>query len=235
VNWKSSLFGALLVAAAGLVVGVVVGGKTTTRTDTSTITVASTVSRTVTVTTPPTSTGGTTNGGSTTPAPNGSPGPTQNNNQQYYSDYLGTQDTGQLDGEATNVGLDSNAATLELKGQTYPHAVAFDLGSNNSYRAVPESFQLPVPGFTSFSSGLTGLDTNASHKASYKLTVYKDNDNPGATVLYTATFNGPSDTHPMKFKTQGATDLIFDWTEPPSGEPDSSDQFIIANPIVTTS
>jgi hypothetical protein len=153
--------------------------------------------------------------------------------QQYYDVYLAKQDTNQLDNLATDAVFDTTASTLQLKGQTYPHAVAIDLNTHGS-SPVTESYQLPIPGFKRFSSPIVGLDTNASAKASYKLTVYKNNDNPGATVLYTATFNGPSDTHPMSFNTHVATDLVFDWSEPSSGEPDNSDQFIMANPVVTS-
>jgi hypothetical protein len=234
VNWKSSLSGAVLVAIAGLVVGVAVGGKTTTHTATATVTVDRTTtvvaeSNGTTSTTSSTSTDSAgTAGGTTTTSIS-----TTSGSKQYYADYLANQGTQQLDNNATSASLDSNPSSLQLKGQTYQNAVAIDLSPDGS-NPITESYQLPVPGLKHFSSPIAGLNTNASAKTSFKLTIYKNNDNPGATVLYTATFAGPSDTHPISFDTQGATDLVLDWTEPPHGEPSGSYQFIIADPIVTS-
>jgi hypothetical protein len=241
VNWRSSLTGALLVAAAGLGVGIAIGGKKTTRIATRTVTVVHReVASLPATTSTPTSTSTSTSGTSTSP-----PGTTattsstttssaaSGGSKQYYANYLSTQDTTQLDSNATHAGLDGNASSLELKGQTYPQAVAFDL-STDGHTPQTESYQLPIPGFTHFSASIAGLATNDSANSSYKLTIYKNNDNPGATVLYTDTFNGPSGTHAIGFDTQGATDLVLDWTEPTSGEPDYSDQFILANPVVSS-
>lgn len=238
MNWKASLTGAVLVAAAGLGVGAAIGGKTTSGTaratttvtvvHTSTITAAATSSTpTSTTASTPTTQTKTTTGTQTSP---GSPP-----SSQYYAPYVAQQnDNGQLDSLGNNVSLDNSASTLELKGQTYQHAVAFDLGDNNNSSPTTETYQIPVPGFTHFSSPMVGLETNASAQAVYTLKVYKNNMNLGATVLYQATFDGPSDTHPMGFKTDGATDLVFDWLEPTSGEPDGEDSFIMADPVVTT-
>jgi serine/threonine protein kinase len=105
MNWISSIAGALLVAAAGLVVGVGMGGNNTARTVTSTTTVAHTVPMTVTAKAPPTkgavdppSAGATT---STTSTSGGSGGPSQ----EYYATYLASQNTGT---DASNSDLDEN-------------------------------------------------------------------------------------------------------------------------------
>lgn len=232
MNWKASLLGAVIVAATGLAVGAGIGGKTTTDTKTTTVTVAQTITTSATTTPAATSpsTTDTTSSTDTTAATTPTPG-----SQQYYSDYLGKQDQSQLDSLSTNVSLDSSAPTLQLKGQTYPHAVAFDIGNNTTYAPTTESYQVPIAGFKHLSSPIVGLNTNASAQSLYKLKVYKDSaSNPNATVLYHATFNGPSQTHTMSFDTQGATDLVFVWTEPSTGEPDGGDNFIIAEPIVTS-
>jgi hypothetical protein len=220
-------------------VGIAIGGKKTTNVSTRTITVVHRDVASLPATTS-TSTSTSTSGTSTSPAgttattssTTTSSGPSSSS-KQYYANYLSTQDTSQLDSNATNAGLDGNASSLELNGQTYPQAVAFDL-STDGQTPQTESYQLPIPGFKHFSASIAGLATNDSAKSSYKLTIYKNNDNPGATVLYTDTFSGPSGTHAISFDTQGATDLVLDWTEPSSGEPDSSDQFILANPVVSS-
>jgi hypothetical protein len=229
VNWKSSLTGAVIVAAAGLAAGFAVGGKTTTRT--RTMTVAQTVTATVTSTASQ-NPGSTSNTTRTKPSTGTSNGNSSGSSQQYYADYLSSQDSSQLNNNATNVSMDENPTSLQLNGQTYAHAVAFDLNNNSNTQPVTESYQLPVPGFRHFSASLAGLATNASAKASYKLTIYKNNDNPGATALFSASFAGPSGTHPISFDTQGATDIVLDWGEPSSGEPDDPDQFILADPVV---
>lgn len=236
MNWKSSLTGAVLVAAAGLAVGAGIGGKTNTSSD-KTITVARTISVTVTTTTPAASTPTTTpvsttpGGSSATSTGTTSTGTTSTGTAatpEYYATYLSTQNTGS---HASNAQLDGNAARLELKGNTYPNAVAFDLDPNNGN--TTESYQLPIPGFATFTSPIAGLQTSDSAGASYTLKVYKNNDNPRATVLYSNTFTGPSGTHPIKFSTLGATDLLFVWTNIPN-EPDDQDEFIMADPLVTS-
>jgi hypothetical protein len=230
MNWISSIVGALLVAVAGLGVGFAIGGKKTTRTVTRTTTVAHTVQMTITAKAPPTNVAvaSTTTGAtsSTTSTTNGSGTPSR----EYYATYLASQTTGS---NASNAGLDDNPQNLELNGQTYPHAVALDLYTDNG--STIESYQLPIPGFNHFSASVAGLQTSDSAKASYKLTIYKNNDDPGATVLYSATFTGPSGTHPVSFATQGATDLVLDWANLTNPEADSEDGFIFANPVVTSS
>jgi hypothetical protein len=225
VNWRASLTGAVIVAAAGLATGFAVGGKTTTTTKTRTLTLARTVTDTTT-------TASTTASTSSTVASTKAPTSTTGGQQQYYDDYLSAQNGDQLNNNGQNVSLDSNPASLQLKGQSYVHAVAFDLSADTTH-PITERFQLPVPGFKHFSTPLAGLATNNSANANYKLTVYKDNDNPGATVLYSGSFVGPSGAHPISFDTQGATDLVLDWGQPSSGEPESEDQFILADPVVT--
>lgn len=225
MNWRASLSAAVIVALAGLAVGVAIGGKTkTTSGGARTITVTKTITTT-------TGSGGTSTTGSSTST---SGGGGQSASQEYYSDYLTAQsNNNDLNTNGTNASLDSSPTSLVLEGQTYQHAVAFDLSPGDSNGQLL-SMQLPIPGFTHFSASLAGLATDDSARATYKLTIYKNNDNPGATVLYTATFTGPSGTHPINFDTHGATDIVLDWTQPSSGEPDSSDQFIIADPVVTT-
>jgi hypothetical protein len=228
MRWMSSIVAALIVAAAGLAVGFAIGGKKVTHTLTDTTTIAHTVRMTVTAKAPatPVSVNSTTSHAtsSTTSTTEGSGSPSQ----EYYDTYLSTQDTGS---NASNAQLDDGSQNLELKGQTYPHAVALDLDTENGN--TTESYQLPIPGFTRFSAPVAGLATSNSAKASYKLTIYKNNDGPGATVLYSATFTGPSGTHAISFDTQSATDLVLDWTNLTNQEPDDGDQFIFANPVVT--
>jgi len=229
MKWTASIIGALIVAAAGLAVGVAIGGKKVTHTLTATTTVAHTVRMTVTAKAPATQvavSSSTTHASSSTPASSSGSGAAS---QEYYDTYLATQNTGS---NASNAQLDSGPQNLELKGQTYPHAVALDIYTGNGN--TTESYQLPIPGFTHFSAPVAGLETSNSAKASYKLTIYKNNDGPGATVLYSATFTGPSGTHAISFDTAGATDLVLDWTNLTNPEPDSPDQFIFANPVVTS-
>lgn len=228
MKWISSIVGALVVAAAGLAVGFAIGGKKVTHTLTATTTVAHTVRLTVTTkaaATPVSVNSTTTHTGSSSPSASGGSGGAS---QEYYDTYLSSQNTGN---NASDAQLDESPQNLELKGQTYQHAVALDLYTNNSN--TTESYQLPIPGFKHFSAPLAGLETSNSAKASYKLTIYKNNDGPGATVLYSGTFTGPSGTHAISFDTQGATDLVLDWTNITNPEPDSPDQFIFANPVAT--
>lgn len=235
MNWKSSLMGAVVVIAAGLGVGVAIGAKKAGRAPTGTTTVARTIRVTVTTTTPATTstpTATATTGTSTAP-PASSKGTT--NSQQYYADYLSIQSTGN---GGNNASLDSSPSTIELKGQTYSHAIAFDLSPDNS-QTNSESYQLPIPGFKHVSASLAGLQTSTPAGDSYKLTIYKDNDNPGATVLYNASFAGPSGTHAVSFDTQGATDLLFVWgsTTADANSTNSSsspDIFVFADPVIST-
>jgi hypothetical protein len=235
MNWKASLTGVVVVAIAGLAVGIALGSKKTTRVTVRTVTVARTVTlaakTSTTSSTTSTDTSTTTTSSGTPSGGKPSTGSSGTGSEEYYATYLSSQDTEQLDSEATDASLDDNPSSLELKGQTYQNAIAFDLDNEDSNTL--ESYQLPVPGFATFRCAIAGLDTDASHKSMFKLTIYKNNDNAGATVLYSATFNGPSDTHPITFNTRGATLLVFDWTEPASGEPDDGDEFIMANPVVT--
>lgn len=229
MNWKSSLTGAVLVIVVGLAVGFAVGGKKSERTitvvrkriisKTKTVTLATTVAAKSAKTTTSTT---------TTPAATST---TANSSQQYYASYLNTQNTGT---NADQASLDDSPSTQELNGNTYANAVAFDLDPSGNGDPT-DTYQLPIPGFTTFTSSVAGLVTSASANASYKLTIYKNNDNPGATVLYSNTFTGPSGTHPVSFKTQGATDLLLVWTNTSydinSG---NSDTFVFADPVVTT-
>ena len=243
MSWKSSLTGALLVVIAGLAVGVAIGGKKTTHivtvtrhnTDTKTITLTTTLpAKTTTVTTtataPVATTPVTTPAGGTTSTPvSTAPG---NSSRQYYADYVSTQTTGN---NAEQADLDSDPTSLELNGNTYPHAIAFDLQPGGCCSQPTDSYQLPIPGFSSFRSALAGLVTSDSASASYKLTIYKNNDNPGAVVLYSNTFTGPSGVHPVSFSTQGATDLLLVWTNTTYDKAnDDQDTFVFADPVVTT-
>ena len=233
MNWKASLAGALVVAAAGLAVGFGVGGKTTDHTSTQTTTVDQTVTVTTTLASASSGSSGntTTSGSSSSSTGSGSGGVTSN--QQYYSGYLANQNTS----DGSNASLDGNPSTIELKGQTYSHAIAFDLSPNTS-NTNSESFQLPIPGFKHFTASLAGLQTSTDAGESYKLTIYKNNDNPGATALYSNTFSGPSGTHPISFDTQGATDLLFVWDSTAADANTtlntSDDVFVVADPVVNS-
>jgi hypothetical protein len=226
--------GALLVAAAGLAVGLAIGGKTTNhaRTQTTTVTHTVTVTTSLAAKTPTGSTNSTTSTSSSRgPSSAGGGGGSA---QQYYANYLSTQDTSNGGSYAS---LDSSPSTIQLKGQTYSHAVAFDLSPNDSNNNS-ESYQLAIPVFKHFSASSAGLQTSTPAGNSYKLTIYKNNDNPGATVLYTDTFTGPSGTHAVGFDTQGATDLLFVWAstagDASSTSANGSDVFVFADPVVTS-
>lgn len=226
MRWMSSIVGALVVVAAGLGAGVAIGGKKVTHTLTDTTTVAHTVRLTVTAKAPATPVDvNSTTTHTTSASPSGGIG--SGTSQQYYATYLSSQSTGNNE---TDAGLDNDPQSAELNGQTYPHALAMDLQPGD---LGAESIQLPIPGFKHFSAPTVGLETSDSAKASYKLTIYKNNDGPGATVLYSATFTGPSGTHAVSFDTQSATDLVLDWTNLTKPEPDGEDEFVFANPVVT--
>jgi hypothetical protein len=234
VNWKSSVFGAVLVAVCGLAVGVAVGGKTKTKfvtiteraaaVSTPTTEAPSTTGEptgTVSATTP--AEGGTTSTPPTTPEP-----PAEG--QEYLAEYLAGQESEKLDGDANNVSLSGEPSKQELQGQTYQQAVVFDITNDGSGNTA--SFQVPTPGFTRLTSKAVGLQTISNAETFYKLTVYKNNDSsPNSVVLYHATFHGPSEVHKMDFALQGATDLLFVWTKS-SSEPDSQDTFILADPVL---
>lgn len=236
MNWKASLLGAVLVVMAGLAVGVAIGGKKTVRTITATVTVVKQVKvpaqTTATTPTSATSTAAT----ATAPASTTSSTPTSTSasgaQEQFLSDYLSSQGGAEtLNHDSSFASLDSNPSQQELQGQTYQHAVAFDL--DNSDSATTESYQIPTPGFTRLASNAIGLETTSNAGTSYRLTVYKNDDNsPNSVVLYQATFHGPSSVHKMDFSTQGATDLLFVWTEK-IAEPDDQDVFILADPVLT--
>lgn len=227
MNWKSSLFGAVLVAACGLAVGVAVGGKSNTKTVTITSTVTTTTSTptlsTSSVTPPNTSSTSSTGTSTATETPEAG--------QQYLAEYLSGQNSEQLNNDASNVSLSSEPVKQELQGQTYQQAVVFDIANDGSGDTA--SFQLPTPGFTRLTSKTIGLETISNAETYYRLTVYKNNDSsPSSVVLYQATFHGPSEVHKMDFGLQGATDILFVWTKNTS-EPDNQDTFILADPILT--
>jgi len=237
MNWKSSLLGAVVVMIAGAATGVAIGGKTRTRTRTATVV------RTVNVTTPATSTSNT-----GTTATTGNPGgpseqssssteaagssPSGNSNEEYLASYLESQGGAEaLNHNSENASMDTEAAKRELKGQTYPHAVAFDLGARAEGQTA--SYQIPTPGFTQLTSDAVGLQTSSNASTIYHLTVYKNNDNsPHSVVLYQAEFSGPSTVHKMSFAIQGATDILFVWTHK-IREPEEESTFILAEPVLT--
>jgi hypothetical protein len=224
VNWRASLLGALIVAAAGLAVGVVIGGKRTT--ETVTVTAArATVTVTSTATVPETGSSTATTGPSTPP---GSTTGGDGAQQQYLGDYLINQGTTDLNNEASGVSLIDDPSTIQLKGRSYQHAVGFSLNNYSS----DNTFQMPA-GFKHLTSSIIGLGTLSGASTRYRLKIYKDHsDTPNATVLYSQTFHGPSDTHPLDFDTQGATVLVLEWTQT-AEEPDSDNDFIMADPVIT--
>jgi hypothetical protein len=232
VNWKASLFGAVLVAVCGLAVGVAVGGKTTTKTRTVTAP-APAASSAPTTQTPSTSATSSTATTSSTPAAatTSSTAEIPAEGQEYLAEYLAGQNSEKLDGDADSVGLSSEPSKQELQGQTYQQAVVFDISNDGEGNTA--SFQVPTPGFSRLSSKAVGLETISNAEAFYKLTIYKNDDSsPSSVVLYEATFHGPSEVHKMDFALQGATDLLFVWTKNQS-EPDSQDVFILADPVLT--
>jgi hypothetical protein len=234
MSWKSSLLGALLVAIAGLAVGAVIGGKTTTRVDTVTI-----LRKVRTPTPPSTTTSATTTPTVTAPASSSKSVPATTSSpsspagqEQFLASYLESQGGAEtLNHDAQNASLDTNPSQQELAGQTYQHAVAFDL--NASGEGITASYQIPTPNFTHLASNAVGLNTTSNASTTFHLTVYKnDNSSPNSVVLYQETFHGPSAVHRMSFATQGATDVLFVWTHK-SAEPEGQDIFILADPVLT--
>ena len=228
MNWKASLFGAVLVAVCGVAVGVLVGGKKSTKTVrltvTSTVTTTALASTSATQPSTPTTTSTSTTGTSTVAE-------TPENGQQYLAEYLAGQNSEQLNSDASEVSLSNEPTKQELQGQTYQQAVVFNV--DNGGEGDTASFQLPTPGFTRLTSKAIGLETISNAETYYRLTVYKNNDSsPNSVVLYQAAFHGPSEVHTMDFDLQGATDIVFVWTRNTS-EPDSQDVFILADPILT--
>jgi hypothetical protein len=228
VNWKASLFGAILVAVCGVAVGILVGGKKSTetvrRTVTSTVTTTASASTSATQPSTPTTTDTSTTGTSTVAE-------TPENGQQYLAEYLAGQNSERLDSDASGVSLSNEPTKQELQGQTYQQAVVFNI--DNSSEGDTASFQLPTPGFTRLTSKAIGLETISNAETYYRLTVYKNNDSsPDSVVLYQASFHGPSEVHKMDFELQSATDIVFVWTKHAS-EPDDQDVFILADPILT--
>jgi hypothetical protein len=233
VNWKASLFGAVLVAVCGLAVGVAVGGKKTTKVRTVTRTEiepspsSSQSTSTPSVSTPSTAT--TTSGVSNTTSTAAVEPPAEG--QEYLAEYLAGKNSEQLNGDATSASLSSEPSKQELQGQTYQQAVAFTIANGDEGNSA--SFQVPTPGFSRLTSKTVGLQTISNAETYYKLTVYKNDDSsPSSVVLYQASFHGPSEVHKMDFALQGATDLLFVWTKS-SSEPDSQDVFILADPVLT--
>lgn len=228
MNWKASLFGAVLVVACGLAVGVAVGGKT--KTNTKTITVASTVTTTTTAPVEASSTTSTPTDATSTESTSSGETPPEAG-QQYLAEYLAGQDSEQLNGDASEVSLSNEPSKQELQGKTYQQAVVFNVSNYGSGNTA--SFQLPTPGFKRLSSKAVGLETISNAETSYQLTVYKNNDSsPNSVVLYRASFHGPSEVHKMDFALQDATDILFVWTKS-SSEPDGQDVFILADPVLT--
>jgi hypothetical protein len=236
VNWKASVFGAVLVAVCGLAVGVAVGGKTKTKFITITEHAAAVSTP---VTTPTSSTTGeqtgtvsatTPEGGATSTTTATTPEPPAEG-QEYLAEYLAGQESEKLNGDANYVSLSGEPSKQELQGQTYQQAVVFNVTNDGPGNTA--SFQVPTPGFTRLTSKAVGLQTISNAETFYKLTVYKNNDSsPNSVALYSATFHGPSEVHKMDFMLQGATDLLFVWTKS-SSEPDSQDTFILADPVLT--
>jgi hypothetical protein len=235
VSWRANLLGALAVIIAGVLVGVVLGGKTTTKVSTATVV------RTVNVEAPASTTAATTateasGAGSSEPA-----GATTNTStvgtsgagagEKYLADYLEAQGgASKLNTNAENASMLTNPAEQELAGQTYEHAVAFEIAGNS--QQLSASYQIPTPGFSRLTSAAIGLITTSNAKANYHLAVYKNDDNsPSSVVLYQANFRGPSTVHHMSFAIEGATDLLFVWTHK-GVEPESDDVFVLADPVL---
>lgn len=240
MNWKASLLGAVVVLIAGAATGIVIGGKTTTRTKTVTVTrtdkVASTPTATTntgtTETTGSTSTAETT--GTSTEASTGS-SPSGNSNEEYLVDYLESQGgAGALNHNSEHASMDTTPAQRELAGQTYSHAVAFDLSEQGEdSQKLTASYQIPTPGFTELKSNAVGLQTSSNARTTYHLVVYKNEDSsPNSVVLYQADFRGPSTVHKMSIPTQGATDILFVWTHK-NLEPEEGSTFVLADPVLT--
>ena len=239
MSWKASLLGALLVVAAGLAVGVAIGGKTATKTVTVTVVrkvktpAPAPATTTAAATTPTTTTALTTTPATTSSSKTTSP--SGNNNEEYLTDYLESQGGAEaLNHNSENASMDTTPAQRELEGQTYPHAVAFDLNEQGQdAQKLTASYQIPTPGFTKLTSNAVGLQTSSNASTVYHLAVYKNEDSsPNSIVLYQADFRGPSTVHKMSIATQGATDLLFVWTHKTS-EPEEGSTFVLADPVLT--
>ena len=126
--------------------------------------------------------------------------------------------------------MDTNSLRQELAGQTYQHAVVFDLDSPNEGETA--SYQLPDP-WRSPTLIRRGRPWILQCKHDYHLTVYKNEDtSPHAVVLYQASFKGPSTVRKMSIATQGATDVVFLWSHK-TPEPEHQDTFILADPVLS--
>jgi hypothetical protein len=241
MSWKASLLGAVLVVAAGLAVGVAIGGKTTTRTDTVTVVrkvkvsvpppTTTTTAVTTTAVTTPTSTTATTPSNTTSSKTASLSG---NSDEEYLTDYLESQGGAEaLNHNSENAAMDTIPTQRELEGQTYPHAVAFDLNEQGVDGRLTASYQIPTPGFTKLTSNAVGLQTSSNASTIYHLVVYKNEDSsPDSIVLYQADFRGPSTVHKMSIAIQGATDLLFVWTHK-AREPEEGSTFVLADPVLT--
>jgi hypothetical protein len=235
VNWRSSLLGAIVVIAAGAIVGIAVGRKSTTRVRTTTVVRTVKVVTKATATTPTTATpssgaGATTTTGTgtnTTP----SPGASGAGSERYLAEYL--ESVGGIDAinnNARNASMVDNPNQQELGGQVYQHATAFGVSAQGENESA--SVQIPTPGFARFSSPAVGLETTVNANAVYRLTIYKNDDSsPHSTVLYQDTFQGPSTIRKVSFALQGATDILLVWTHK-TAEPDNEDTFVLADPVL---
>jgi hypothetical protein len=236
MSWRAALLGALIVVVAGAVAGAAIGGKTNTRYLTTTVVRTVKVIKAAATNTSTTSTtpGGVGAGGSTTGSASsgGEKSAPAGSQETYLAEYLRSQGGPEtLNRNAEDASMLDNADQQQLAGQTYQHAVAFQVDGQSE--SLSASYQIPTPGFSRLSSTAIGLQTTTNANTSYKLTVYKNNDNsPNSAVLYQASFHGPSTVHKMSFALQGATDVLLVWTHKAT-EPDSQDTFIIADPVVT--
>jgi hypothetical protein len=226
VNWRATVLGAIVVVIAGAATGAAIGGKS--ETEVRTQTVDQTVTVTTTAKQAPTqeTTTGETEGKSEQPK---APPP---QHELFLSEYLQTQGGAEvLDRNAEDVSLSSSAEREELAGQTYQNAVAFTIDGQSEF--LKASYQIPTPGFTRFTVPSAGLKTTSNAKAAYQLTIYKNEDSaPSATVLYRASFRGPSTVRKIDFALQGATDVLLVWTHK-TPEPESEDTFILAEPVLS--
>lgn len=233
MSWRATLLGAVPVVIAGLAVGVAIGGKTITQVDTVTVVKKIRVQAPAASAQTPTANAAT---GATTPpseTAQTSGAKVAGPQEQFLADYLNSQGGAEtLNNNAENASLNSNPSGQELAGQTYQHAVAFDLDSPDE--GTIASYQVPTPGFSRLKSNAIGLDTTANANANYRLTVYKNDDSsPNSVILYQASFKGPSTVRKLNVATQGATDLLFVWTHKAT-EPDDQDTFILADPVLSS-
>jgi hypothetical protein len=233
VSWRPALIGAIVVIAAGVAVGALIGGNASSPAQTTTVVRTVKVVDTVTVGTATNATGTNTTttpaNGTTTPASSGAPG---SSSERYLSEYV--ESVGGIDAinnNAQNASMLDNPNQHELGGQVYQHALA--LGLDAQGENVSAIVQIPTPGFVRFSSPAVGLETTANANASYRLTIYKNNDNsPHSAVLYQAPFQGPSTIRKVSFALQGAADILLVWTHK-AAEPDNQDTFVLADPVLS--